>query len=48
MGYSNIIALPIFQDTVIAAIVAIATAVVVACIVTLVVGFDESIIADEQ
>lgn len=41
MGYSNIIALPIFQDTVIAAVAAIVTAIVVAGVVAFVLGFDE-------
>lgn len=41
MGYSNIMALPIFQDTVIAAVAAIATAIVVAFAVTLVLGFED-------
>lgn len=43
MGYSNIMALPIFQDTVIAAVAAIATAIVVACIVTMVLGFEDEV-----
>lgn len=41
MGYSNIIALPIFQSTIVAAIIAIATAIVVAGLVAFILGFDE-------
>lgn len=41
MGYSNIMALPIFQDTVIAAVAAIVTAIVVAFAMTLALGFEE-------
>lgn len=41
MGYSNIMALPIFQDTVVAAIVAIATAIVVAAVVAFILGFED-------
>ena len=41
MGYSNVFALPIFQDTIIAAVVAILTAIVVACVVAFVLGFEE-------
>lgn len=41
MGYSNVMALPIFQDTMVAAIAAIATAIIVAGVVTYVLGFDE-------
>lgn len=41
MGYSNIMALPIFQDTVVAAIAAIVTAIVVAAAVAFALGFEE-------
>lgn len=41
MGYSNIMALPIFQDTIVAAVIAIVTAIVVAFAVTYALGFDE-------
>lgn len=41
MGYSNIMALPIFQDTVVAAIAAVVTAIVVAFAVAFALGFDE-------
>ena len=42
MGYSNIIALPIFQETVGAAVVGVLTAIIVAAIVTFVLGIEES------
>lgn len=41
MGYSNIMALPIFQDTIVAAVIAIVTTIVVAFAVTYALGFDE-------
>ena len=41
MGYSNIMALPIFQDTIMAAVIAIVIAIVVAFAVTYALGFDE-------
>ena len=41
MGYSTVLALPIFQDTIIAMSIAIVTAIVVAAIVTYVLGFEE-------
>lgn len=40
MGYSNILALPIFQDTVTAIVVGIIVSIAVACIVTIVLGID--------
>ncbi|MGR6981756.1 PTS transporter subunit EIIC [Testudinibacter sp. P27/CKL/0425] len=40
-GYSTILAIPIFQHTIMAIIAAIITAIVVAAIVTTVLGFDE-------
>lgn len=42
MGYSNIIALPIFQDTVIAMIIGVITAIVVAAVITFVLGIQET------
>ena len=42
LGYSNIIALPIFQETVGAAVVGVLTAIIVAAIVTFVLGIEES------
>lgn len=41
MGYSNIIALPIFQDTVIAMVIGVVVAIVVACIVTFLLGIED-------
>lgn len=41
MGYSNILALPIFQDTVVAAIIGIIVAIVVAAVVTYILGIEE-------
>ncbi|MGN0708602.1 MAG: glucose PTS transporter subunit IIA [Faecalibacterium sp.] len=41
MGYSTILALPIFQDTILAAAVAVVAAIAVAAVVTFVLGFDE-------
>ena len=41
MGYSTVLALPIFHDTTLALIIAIVTASVVAAIVTYVLGFEE-------
>jgi len=43
-GYSTILALPIFQDTMLAMAIAIVVDIVVAAIVTAVLGFDESIV----
>lgn len=48
MGYSNIMALPIFQDTVIAAVAAVAVAIVVPLVVTMAVGFDEEIVTGKK
>ncbi len=44
MGYSTILALPIFQDTMMAMAIAIAAAIVVTCVVTVILGFDENLI----
>ena len=41
MGYSTVLALPIFQDTILAMAAAIVVAIVVAAAVTYVLGFDE-------
>lgn len=41
-GYSTILAIPIFQQTIMAIVIAIIVAVVVAMIVTFVLGFDEA------
>ncbi len=41
MGYSNIIALPIFQDTIVAAIVGVIVSIVVAAAVTFVLGLED-------
>lgn len=41
-GYSTILAIPIFQSTILAIVVAIAVAIIVAAIVTVLLGFDES------
>ncbi len=43
MGYSTIMALPIFQDTIIKMAIAIVTAIVVAAAVTFILGIDEGI-----
>ena len=48
-GYSTILAVPIFQDTVLAILAAIAVAIAVAATVTFVLGFDESeIVSDDE
>lgn len=41
MGYSNIIALPIFQQTIMAAVIGVIVSIVVACAVTFVLGIDQ-------
>lgn len=41
MGYSNIIALPIFQDTVVAMIIGVIVAIVVAGVVTFILGIED-------
>lgn len=40
-GYSTLLAVPIFQDTIIAILIAIAVSIIVAAIVTFLLGFDE-------
>ena len=48
-GYSTILAVPIFQDTVLAILAAIAVAIAVAATVTFVLGFEESeIVSDDD
>lgn len=47
-GYSTILAVPIFQDTILAILAGIAVAIVVAAIVAFVLGFDESEVVDEE
>lgn len=47
-GYSNVWALPIFGETIVAAIIATLVAIVAPCIITIVLGFDEKIITGEQ
>lgn len=41
MGYSTVLALPIFQETMLAAAVAMAVSVIVAAVVTFILGFEE-------
>ena len=41
-GYSTILAVPIFQQTILAIVVAIAVAIIVSAAVTFVLGFDEA------
>ena len=41
-GYSTILAIPIFQKTILAIVAAIVVAIVVSAAVTFVLGFDES------
>lgn len=43
MGYSNIMALPIFQDTIVAAVAGVVVSIAVAFAVTFVLGFDEDV-----
>ncbi|MDO4500098.1 MAG: PTS transporter subunit EIIC [Erysipelotrichaceae bacterium] len=43
-GSSSLFALPIFEDTIIAMIIAIVVTIVAACVLTIVFGFDESLI----
>lgn len=42
MGYSTIMALPIFEDTMGAMAIAVAAAIITSCVVTMFLGFDES------
>ncbi|MBO0458156.1 PTS transporter subunit EIIC [Enterococcus hulanensis] len=43
-GYSTILAIPIFQNTIIAIVTAIIVSIVSACIITMVIGFDEELV----
>jgi beta-glucoside PTS system EIICBA component len=43
-GYSTILAIPIFQHTIMAIVTAIFVAIVSACIITMVIGFDEELL----
>lgn len=43
-GYSTILAIPIFQKTIMAIVVAIIVAIVSSCVITMVVGFDEELV----
>ena len=45
-GYSTILALPIFQDTILAMAAAVAVAIIVAAVATFLLGFDESLIVE--
>lgn len=47
-GYSTILAVPIFQDTIIAILVAIAVAIAVAAAVAFMIGFNEAEVVDEE
>lgn len=47
-GYSTILALPIFEHTFLAMLAGIVVAIAVAAAVTFVLGFDESIVVDEE
>ena len=47
-GYSTILALPIFQDTILAMLIGVIVAIAVAAVVTFLLGFDESIVVDEE
>ena len=47
MGYSTVMALPIFQDTFVAMLIGIIVAILVSAAVTFVLGFDESLVAKE-
>ncbi|MPN09028.1 hypothetical protein SDC9_156316 [bioreactor metagenome] len=46
MGYSSILAIPIFESTMAAIIVAIIVTLVVSVAVTLIIGFDDKLIAE--
>lgn len=43
-GYSTILAIPIFQQTIMAIVVAIIVAIVSACVITIILGFDEELV----
>lgn len=42
MGYSTVLALPIFKETIVAGAIAIVTAIIVAAVVTFILGFEET------
>ncbi len=42
MGYSSILALPIFQDTMVGMAIAVAVGIAVSCAATMIMGFDEN------
>lgn len=44
LGYSTVLALPIFEDTMIGMLIAIAAAFAVTCVLTMILGFDEEMI----
>lgn len=44
-GYSTILALPIFEDTIVAMAIAVAVTIGVSCLATMIMGFDEKLIA---
>ncbi|MTB64503.1 PTS beta-glucoside transporter subunit EIIBCA [Streptococcus sp. zg-86] len=46
-GYSNLLAIPIFEKTILAIIIAIVVAIVSSCVITMLLGFDESILVTE-
>ncbi|MET3687621.1 phosphotransferase system glucose/maltose/N-acetylglucosamine-specific IIC component [Priestia megaterium] len=43
-GYSTILAIPIFQQTIMAIVTAIIVSIVSACIITMIIGFDEELL----
>lgn len=43
-GYSTILAIPVFQQTIMAIVTAIIVAIVSACVITMIVGFDEELL----
>ncbi|MBQ7630256.1 MAG: PTS glucose transporter subunit IIA [Selenomonadaceae bacterium] len=47
-GYSTILALPIFQETILSMAAAVIVAIIVSAIVTFVLGFDESLIVEPE
>lgn len=47
-GYSTILAIPIFEKTIMAIIIAIIVTIISACIITMLLGFDESILVSDE
>jgi len=47
LGYSSILAIPIFLDTMLAISIAIVVTLVVSIVATLIMGFDETVIAEK-